>query len=117
VAITAVSPPNYKYLDGLRGIACLSVLLHHLDFVKKTKLESWYYFTPLMLANQGQGCVFIFFVISGFVLPLGYFKKPALLRIQSANFRRFARLMIPMVAMYAITYLCNCLHRKPSIDA
>jgi peptidoglycan/LPS O-acetylase OafA/YrhL len=116
-AVTSISPPNYKYLDGLRGICCLSVILYHLDFVQRTKIESWYYMTPLMLTNQGGSCVFIFFVISGFVLPLGQFKKPAMHRIQSASFRRFARLMIPMFAMFAIKYLCHCFDQRPTIDA
>jgi peptidoglycan/LPS O-acetylase OafA/YrhL len=105
-------PSNYKYLDGLRGIACLSVMLFHLDTVNRLHWESWYYFTPLILLKKGVQCVYLFFTISGFVLPLGYFKKPDKSKLASAMYRRYLRLMLPMLVMYSLTFLLHCMFKN-----
>lgn len=53
VIIQAAPPPNYKFLDGLRGIACLSVTLYHLDLINACEIGDWYFFTPLILTKKG----------------------------------------------------------------
>ena len=54
---------NYASLDGIRGIAVLLVLLDH----------SWGVFT-----GAGTGGVWIFFVLSGFLLAIPFVKRPEL---------------------------------------
>jgi peptidoglycan/LPS O-acetylase OafA/YrhL len=44
-------PARYALLDGLRGLACLGVVLHHLG-----------------VAPIGHYCVMVFFVVSGYCI-------------------------------------------------
>lgn len=87
-------------------------MLFHLDFFNNVGFGPWFFFTPLFLTKKGVDNVYIFFVISGFVLPLGFFKKPSMQRVSSAIYRRYFRLMIPMFAMYIFTYFIHCLYRN-----
>jgi peptidoglycan/LPS O-acetylase OafA/YrhL len=76
---------RYGALDGLRGIAALVVVIHH-SLLTIAVLSLPYYvngagnepgtlpwlliYTPLHIAWEGTGAVFVFFVLSGFVLTL-----------------------------------------------
>ncbi|MGU3411801.1 acyltransferase family protein [Microbacterium sp. M1A1_1b] len=94
-------------LDGLRGIAAAVVLVHHSlltipSFANGNMhlpvpdSRSWLVYSPLHVVWAGGEAVFVFFVLSGFVLTL-----PALRRTQDwvAYFpSRFVRLYLPVVA-------------------
>jgi peptidoglycan/LPS O-acetylase OafA/YrhL len=101
---TEAPPPlRYHSLDGLRGLAASVVLITHSMLVvpafshayidptviPRGTLAWWATFTPLHLAWAGTEAVFLFFVLSGFVLTLpfvqgrksswlGYYPKRAL---------------------------------------
>ena len=78
--IRQLSPPHYWPLDGLRGIAALSVAAAHFLglFYPSTifgtaaqshgQWEQFFYTTPLIFFAHGELAVCIFFVMSGFVL-------------------------------------------------
>jgi peptidoglycan/LPS O-acetylase OafA/YrhL len=105
-------------LDGLRGVAALAVLLHHLLFllpgVSDLALEPgtplpeagtglWYWAATPGLAPLGLLAVYVFFVLSGMVVTL-----PAL----RPGFdwlayypRRFVRLMLPVVASLVLAWV------------
>lgn len=81
-----VRSSRYTSLDALRGVAAMIVLLHHC-FLSSPDLavidgggappstDGWVWFlgaTPLRLLWAGQDAVFVFFVLSGFVLALPF---------------------------------------------
>jgi peptidoglycan/LPS O-acetylase OafA/YrhL len=69
-------------LDGLRGIAALVVVLHHLYQIARPFIEPaahawapgslWWFIsaTPIKLLSAGSESVLVFFVLSGVVVPL-----------------------------------------------
>jgi peptidoglycan/LPS O-acetylase OafA/YrhL len=98
--------PRLRALDGLRGIAAAVVVLHHLTLIAEPVLQgipgatdpwsAWWILehSPLKLLTAGREAVFVFFVLSGLVVPL-----PAL---RSGSFSwpgfaasRFVRLFLP----------------------
>ena len=79
---------NYTYLDGLRGIGAFSVYLNHsflkfYPFYKKEELEDgkekhfppdFMRTTPIRIIYEGYVWVMVFFILSGFVLPMNFFR-------------------------------------------
>lgn len=109
---------RYPSLDGLRGIAALVVLMHHCLLVSPqlssavdgggaVALEAWVWwttFTPLHLIWAGREAVYVFFVLSGFVLTL------PLLRAAQPSWRpyyarRLIRIYLPVCASIVFALL------------
>jgi peptidoglycan/LPS O-acetylase OafA/YrhL len=102
-----------EYLDGLRGLACLQVVLLHTvaayfpDFVQETpgSFGSAVRHSPVFFIYNGWFAVFLFFVLSGYVLTNAYDRPgDALRRIEA----RIARLWVPATVfgtMAAAMYL------------
>jgi peptidoglycan/LPS O-acetylase OafA/YrhL len=97
-------------LNGLRGLAALSVVLYHITLAcpnlfgegagaKYIHLVSH---TPLGLAIDGKTSVSLFFVLSGFVLVLSLRIYPSLNWIPA----RLVRLYLPVLVIVALTSLC-----------
>ena len=99
-----------RYLDGLRGIACLQVLLLHVlsgyfpGFVQNIpgSLGDGIRQSPLFLLYNGWLAVFVFFVLSGYVLTAAYGPIGDTTRRIEA---RFLRLWIPAAAFGAIAVM------------
>ena len=67
---------------------------------------------------DGEFAVKLFFVLSGFVLPLAYWNTPTIDTAISCIFRRYFRLAIPAVASTILCYLAwklNLAHANPFI--
>jgi peptidoglycan/LPS O-acetylase OafA/YrhL len=81
------------YLDGLRGLAALQVVLAHcmVAFAPATT-----YHGPFRLIWDGEFAVFLFFLMSGFVLTFSFEREPLALAASSA--RRIVRLGFPLAA-------------------
>jgi peptidoglycan/LPS O-acetylase OafA/YrhL len=96
-------PARYELLDGLRGLACLGVLLHHLG-----------------IESIGHYCVMIFFVISGYCITAAA-ESAIRARLTFKEFmrRRVRRIFPPYLAavgFFALTRLLkHALH--PSMPA
>ncbi|AKB19461.1 MULTISPECIES: acyltransferase [unclassified Methanosarcina] len=106
------------YLDGLRGIAAVNVMIMHF-FVALApamaygtelpshfgNLDKLFSGTPLGLIGAGNFSVCIFFVLSGYVLTQKYFKTKENGVIISSAVRRYLRLFIPVFASVMLSYL------------
>jgi peptidoglycan/LPS O-acetylase OafA/YrhL len=93
-------------IDGLRGFAALAVFLSH------TSLDRIFLFPSLDCSGIGKSGVFLFFVLSSFLLTLPFIKRDreAFTAGFLANyiFRRFARIY-PMLFCYALCGLVTTL--------
>jgi peptidoglycan/LPS O-acetylase OafA/YrhL len=104
-------------LDGLRGLAALSVMLLHYVLVfapfligafatqRHTHFDRLIATTPLQLPTAGDFAVCIFFVLSGFVLSLSFFKHRNVNVLISAAARRYFRLAIPAFGSIMLGYV------------
>ncbi|MCC7302063.1 MAG: acyltransferase [Bacteroidia bacterium] len=97
------------YLEGLRGLAALAVVAHHFmlgfytaaydgnpERAHTEGLELWFYSSPLNVIANGNFCVMIFFVLSGFVLSHKYLSQGDFSILTNAAKRRYFRLFIPV---------------------
>ncbi|AQQ20266.1 acyltransferase family protein [Burkholderia cenocepacia] len=99
---------RYKYLDGLRGVAALVVVVCHFfqiflpaAFATAVPAHLWersIATSPLNIAINGNFAVSLFFVISGFVLSAPTFSGKDRAWYVSAALRRYPRLAIPALA-------------------
>ncbi|HEV7930315.1 MAG TPA: acyltransferase [Nitrosospira sp.] len=101
---------TFGYLDGLRGIAALVVVLDHFAIsffqrstdasvqVRHAGFEDAVLQTPLHLLVSGNLAVCIFFVLSGFVLSIKFFSTRRRHVVVASAWRRYARLELPVLA-------------------
>lgn len=94
--------------DGLRGIACVAVLFSHLAYTfypymhaaesMKYSFESFIMNSPFSFFYSGSAGVYIFFVLSGFVLSSSFSKNFSATYFPVFLVKRYIRLMIPIFA-------------------
>lgn len=109
---------HYAALDGLRGLAAAVVVIHHCFLVSPSlslavarvdtgHVEPWVWwvtFTPLHLLWAGTEAVYVFFILSGFVLTLPFVggSQPTWLAYYA---KRFVRIYLPVWVSLAIALL------------
>ncbi len=111
--VAAPARERLRSLDGLRGVAALVVVAHHLllgfgwlsdpyaDPPKHMSGVQWLMtYTPLHALWAGPEAVVVFFVLSGFVLTGTDLSTPQ--RTAGYAAKRFARLYIPVCAAVAV---------------
>ncbi len=95
--------------EAIRGVACLFVVFSHLSlsffptlhhfFNEPTptqSIESWIHNSPFAFWYSGTAAVYIFFVLSGFVLTYSIVNsKDPIQKIKVMSLKRYPRLMIP----------------------
>jgi peptidoglycan/LPS O-acetylase OafA/YrhL len=112
-------------LDGLRGIAALVVVLHHVYQIARPFIEPtvhawapgslWWFIsaTPIKLLSAGSESVLVFFVLSGVVVPL-----PLLAKGAKAWFgffcARLIRLYVPVWASLAFAGILIAITPHPA---
>ena len=84
-----------NFLDGIRGWAALIVVLHHLVSLFLNQVP-YVDYPGLRMLRDGTMAVFLFFVISGFALSIGYIAKGRRRIVVDMALRRYPRLMIPI---------------------
>ncbi|HEU0266337.1 MAG TPA: acyltransferase [Candidatus Saccharimonadaceae bacterium] len=122
-------PARFMALEGVRGIAAISVVLWHTTYmffaftivgagVQHAKFESFLYGTPLMAFISGSWAVAIFFVLSGFVLSIKFFTRGDSDGVKSQLIRRYPRLMIPAAAvcLVACVIMLLGLNHNPAVN-
>ena len=101
-------------LDGLRGVAALIVVVWHFAFaflpqrigiVPPFDPSTGLVGSPIFALIDGPGAVILFFVLSGYVLPLGYFRSGRTDVVLQAVAKRWFRLMGLTVAAAVSSYL------------
>lgn len=114
-----IKPQSSRFvaLEGVRGLAAIVVVIHHYllafypalifgpSVIQHSRFEDNIFSTPLTLAFAGTFAVAIFFVLSGFVLTVGFFqtKRPEIIKKLAA--KRYLRLMIPALATTLLVLL------------
>jgi peptidoglycan/LPS O-acetylase OafA/YrhL len=108
---TTVSEKRRTALDAVRGIAAFIVILYHcyltMPETARSQLELSLWSRSIRLATNGDASVIIFFVLSGYVLALPFFRgtQPSYLRY---IFKRVCRIYIPFaVAICIAALLCR----------
>ncbi len=102
-------------LDSLRGLAALSVVIHHsllpipiflaaIDHQTIPFSISLLTYSPLHLFWEGGAAVILFYVLSGFVLALPYYENKAL-PYSNYLLKRICRLYIPYIVSICISIL------------
>ena len=98
--VTFSGQKRYAELDGLRGIAALSVVVWHFFCATYTipepNVKAFLY--SLYFLVHGRAAVLLFFILSGFVLSLSFFKEPRQ-RYARFVFRRICRIYLPYLAL------------------
>jgi peptidoglycan/LPS O-acetylase OafA/YrhL len=117
------------YLEGVRGLAAFMVCIHHflLAFypalftgnVFQSHLNSneiKFYSSPLIFLINGRLFVYVFFILSGYVLSKKTFLRNDIEYLNSAFVRRFPRLYIPVFVTLIIAFLCLRLNLNHNIE-
>src|ERR1700722_11258590 len=101
-----------EYLDSLRGLAAMQVLLGHClgifpifagaEGATSNPVVWALIYTPLHLFWNGAQAVIFFFVLSGFVLALPYFNHRAPF-YESYLVRRFFRIYVPYIIVVTVS--------------
>lgn len=116
-AATTPSKSGIAALDGLRGLACLFVFNeHYVICYQSRETQIWLMRVPFIrLFWYGKAAVFLFFVISGYVLsckPLKLMRARSYSEFQkvmsSSFFRRGMRLYVPCLVVSFI--VCGLTH-------
>lgn len=101
--------------DGLRGIACLIVFFSHLAYTfypymhaaekPAFRFESFIMNSPFTFFYSGSAGVYVFFVLSGFVLSASFSRKFNAVYFSTFLIKRYIRLMIPVFFSCIAGYL------------
>lgn len=120
-AVSLDARPRYNYVEGLRALACLTVVLNHavaeaFPVLYRVEIPSMLAFLKLWFAF-GHHAVTAFIVVSGFCLGLplagGDFSKPVAFGQFMA--RRIARIIPPYYAALIISLLvCFTMFKYPT---
>ena len=102
---------RFMELEGLRGLAAVAVVLYHnllafyafaflgpdgvLSPVHNSRIEPFLHGNPLSVFLSGTFAVAIFFVLSGFVLSIGFLQTGRVDIIKKLATKRYLRLMLP----------------------
>ena len=109
--MAAAKSPNARgrleFLDSLRGLAAISVVWSHytLAYVLPPTVERVLTYSPLHLLWDGTAAVSFFFVLSGFVLALKFFKESQPTSYFSYLISRLGRIWLPYVVIIASSSL------------
>ena len=104
---------DYRKLDGLRGIAASAVYLTHVHDLfygsrglKPPPFLDWIRQSVFVIFLNGRFWVTVFFILSGFVLPISFLKSKKRTSLVGAVMRRYPRLGLPTYVVNTLVYLC-----------
>lgn len=114
---------RFDELEGLRGFAAIMVVVYHFlqafyllmvngpasGGVQHMRFEDDLYGTPFLMPFSGTLMVAIFFVLSGFVLSIGFFQSKKTSVVRKLAAKRYLRLMIPALAATLVAFALSSL--------
>jgi peptidoglycan/LPS O-acetylase OafA/YrhL len=118
-AQTAKTTPKLRleFLDGLRGWGALMVFLYHLIVQLLFNTAPPYKSNYLAFLLDGDFAVFIFFVLSGFVLSIKFVVSPGKYSLTQAVIARYFRLMLPIIITSFVAYMLMVAHAMYNVPA
>lgn len=105
--------PNNKRvlsIDGLRGIACLSVVSSHFLIGTFGKTLNSTLYNSLHFLFDGRMAVAMFFIISGEALSISFIKNRDLASIIRPAIKRWPRLSIPVFSSAFLVFALSKMH-------
>src|SRR5690349_9211043 len=97
---------RYRALDAMRGLAAISVVIHHcilsLPQPAQDRIEALLKFTPLRPFSTGRPFVLLFFVLSGFVLTVAI-RSDSRFSYSAFVLKRVCRIYLPYAASLAFS--------------
>jgi peptidoglycan/LPS O-acetylase OafA/YrhL len=96
-----------EYLDGLRGLAALAVVIFHMNtfFSALTWERADFAYEVLRRITNANFAVCIFFILSGFVLSRPFLKGGDSSRLGEAALRRYFRLTPPALVSVLLAFI------------
>lgn len=108
--------------ESIRALACLAVVfshlslsffpnLHHFDehVQVATPISDWIHHSPFAFWFSGTAAVYIFFVLSGYILSFAIYRHPdpaqRHTKIINMLYKRYPRLAIPVLGSCVLTWL------------
>jgi peptidoglycan/LPS O-acetylase OafA/YrhL len=117
--------PRIAYLESIRGLAALQVLLLHFlaafapDLVfalpAAATIAGYIHLSPLYFLYDGYSAVYIFFVLSGYVLTRSF--ERSLAQPSSQIMARVIRLGLPAIAATLVAAAVMLMFGKPNVAA
>ena len=117
--------PRIAYLESIRGLAALQVLLLHFlgafapDLVVSLPagagIAGYIHLSPLYFLYDGYSAVYIFFALSGYVLTRAFERH--LTRPASQILARIVRLGLPAIAATLVAAVVMLMFGKPNVPA
>lgn len=113
---------KFGFLDGLRGLAALIVVIDHFAIsffpaatdgsvqVTHGAFESVIEKTPLHIFVSGNFSVCVFFILSGIVLSAKFFRTGDTAVVVASAIKRYSRLAIPVLACVMLAYILMTSH-------
>src|ERR1700688_3135503 len=124
-AVPRESVPRIAYLESIRGLAALQVLLLHFfaafapDLVNAlpagAAIAGAIHLSPLYFLYDGYSAVYIFFALSGYVLTRAFERHLA--RPSSQTLARIVRFGLPAIAAALVAAVVMLMFGKPNVPA
>lgn len=116
-ATTPTVAPRIAYLDSVRGLAALSVVVYH--FIGWRWADTLQFKLASMVFN-GSDAVSLFFVLSGLVLSWKYFQPDESIQITGAHYKEFVvnrvvRLYLPYLVAIVVIYYFLAHRHEPAV--
>jgi peptidoglycan/LPS O-acetylase OafA/YrhL len=114
--LTSHGQHRYEELDSLRGVAALIVVASHVAMFWSPPYAVWRVWfdrSPLGVLVDGTDAVYLFFVLSGFVLFLPYVRPGGRDRYPQYLIKRVCRIYLPYLAALVVSIAADVAFYRP----
>jgi peptidoglycan/LPS O-acetylase OafA/YrhL len=118
--LTSHGQHRYEELDSLRGLAAMVVVISHAFFFWGKPYPHWRILiiqSPFGLLISGPDAVYVFFVLSGFVLFLPYIRPKGPDPYSQYMIKRVCRIYLPYLLALAFAIGADLLFYRPGVSA